>query len=53
MILDYLAAISPFLLGIIIYVIRIERRLTKITTEICWIKKWIIKCQPPSEDPTV
>lgn len=37
--LDYLTIVGPFLAAILWYVIRLERKLAKITTDICWIKR--------------
>lgn len=29
----------PILVAFIVYIVKLERRLTKISTDICWIKK--------------
>ena len=43
--IEYLAAIIPIVGAMIIYFIRLESRLTKISTDLCWIKKELQKCQ--------
>jgi len=43
---DYLAAIGPVLVALIVYFVRLETRMTKILTDLCWMKKEMKKCQP-------
>jgi hypothetical protein len=50
MILDYLACIMPLVVAFVVYFVRLESRITKISRDICWIKKEIRLCQPPSGD---
>lgn len=38
------AGLAPSMLGLIGYMIRIERALTKTKTDICWIKKELERC---------
>lgn len=40
---EYIATIGPISVGIVIYFIRLESRLSKIMTELCWIKKELSK----------
>lgn len=39
--LDYLAIAVPIIILLIVYFVRLEARLAKITTDICWIKEYI------------
>lgn len=43
---DYLAIIGPIILALIVYFVRLESRLAKITNDLCWIKKELRKCRP-------
>ena len=47
--IEYLAILTPVILGMIIYFARLEGRLSKIITDICWIKKELNLCLPISE----
>ncbi len=38
------------LIGILVYVIRLERRITKIMVDVSWIKKGCKGCQPNLEE---
>jgi hypothetical protein len=46
---EIIAAIAPIVIITIIYFVRLETRLTKILTDLCWIKKELVKCQPNLE----
>ena len=50
--IEYIAILTPVLLGLAIYFVRLEGRLGKIITDICWIKREIGKCQPSLEKST-
>lgn len=39
--IEYISVLAPIVLLLVIYFVRLERRLAKITTDICWIKKSI------------
>lgn len=45
-----LGGIVPTALMVIVYFIAMAGRLAKIETNICWLKKWIEKCQPHLKD---
>ncbi len=47
--IDYLLQSLPFVLALIIYFARLEIRLAKISTDICWIKKELEICPPHLE----
>jgi len=47
-----LIAALPTLLATIVYFVRIETRLAKISRDLCWIKRELRLCQPPSGDPS-
>lgn len=51
--LDYLAIIGPVLIALTVYFVRLESRMTRMSTDISWIKRHITACQPPSEENTV
>ena len=38
--------LTPIGIAIITYFVRVESRLTKILTDLCWIKKELSKCPP-------
>lgn len=40
-----LMIIVPILISLIVYFVRLETRITKILTDLCWIKKELLKCQ--------
>jgi len=40
--LDYLFKASPIIIALVIYFIRLERKLATIITDIAWIKTFII-----------
>jgi len=44
--LTYIGILVPFVISILYFFGRIERRLTKIETDICWIKKVLPTCLP-------
>ena len=47
--IEILTAIGPVLIALIIYFVRLETRLTKILTDLCWIKKELKPCPPTLE----
>jgi len=47
-----LTVLAPFILAIVIFFFRIETRLTRIETDITWIKQSYKQCQPSSEKVT-
>lgn len=51
-ILDYLAKQAPVVAIVIAWAIRLETRLTRISTDIEWLKREVPKCQHTSADPT-
>jgi len=48
--IEYIAILIPLLLGLVIYFARLEGRLAKIMTDLCWIKKELKPCPPISEE---
>jgi len=44
--LTLIGILSPFILAILIFFFRIETRLSKIETDITWIKKVLPTCLP-------
>ena len=49
--LDYLVHAAPFALLLILYFIRLERRLAIIITDISWIKTFILTNTNPDHAP--
>ena len=45
---DYLIQTAPFVGALVIYFVRLEVKLAVITRDLCWIKKYLNACQPPS-----
>jgi len=46
---EYIAILTPILIGLIVYFARLEGRIAKIMTDVCWIKKEMGFCPPSSE----
>ena len=46
---EYIAILVPVILGLAIYFARLEGRIAKIMTDLCWIKKELKPCPPISE----
>lgn len=42
----------PLILALIIWGVRLEKSITRIETDIAWLKKELPTCQPNSADPT-
>lgn len=47
--LEIITAIGPLLIALVIYFVRLEKKLMKISTDLCWIKKELKPCLPTSE----
>jgi len=47
---EYLTIILPVVLALIVYFVRLESRLSKILTDLCWIKKELLKCPQSLEE---
>lgn len=45
-----IAALIPLIVILIVFFFRIEGRLTRIETDLSWIKKGLPKCQPNLEE---
>jgi len=48
--LEYATILTPVLIGLVIYFARLEGRMSKILTDLCWIKKELKPCPPTSEE---
>lgn len=42
--LEYITAVGPVIIALIIYFVRLETRLTEIRKDLCWIKKELENC---------
>lgn len=43
---EIITAVGPILVILIIYFVRLETRITKILTDLCWMKKELKNCRP-------
>ena len=50
--LKTIAVLTPFIIAFSIFFVRIESRLSRIETDITWIKKSVTPCQQNSEEIT-
>jgi hypothetical protein len=50
--LKTLGILAPFIIATLVFGFRIESRLTRIETDICWIKQAQISCQRSLENRT-
>lgn len=53
--MDYLQVIInnlPLIVALVIWAVRLEKKITKIETDIAWIKKEFPTCRQTSADPT-
>lgn len=50
--MDILINALAILIPLAIYFVRLEVNIAKLQRDICWIKRGLNKCQPPSEDHT-
>lgn len=48
--LEILTAVGPIMIAMVIYFARLESRMSKILTDLCWIKKELVKCRPILEE---
>lgn len=49
-VLEYAFGAWPIVVGMFVYFVRLEIRLTKICTDLTWIKKGCTGCQQNSDD---
>lgn len=47
---DYLVALVPVMIMLVVYFIRLESRMAKICQDLHWIKRELRICRPPSEN---
>lgn len=50
--LEYIYNSLPLVVALIIWAVRLEKKITGIETDIAWLKKELPTCRPTSEDPT-
>lgn len=50
--LDYLLNSIPLVVALLIWAVRLEKKITRIETDIAWLKKELPACQQTSADPT-
>lgn len=50
--MEHILNLWPLLLALVVYFVRLETRLTKICTDLGWIKKYITACQQHSDQNT-
>lgn len=51
-IVEYILQSLPIIVALIIWAVRLEKKITRIETDISWIKKELPACQQTLEDPT-
>ena len=51
-VLEYLFNTIPLILAFVWWAIRLEKKITKLETDLTWIRRMLPQCQPASEDPT-
>ncbi|MBA7710442.1 hypothetical protein ES703_119384 [subsurface metagenome] len=50
--IQYLLNSIPLVIALLIWAVTLEKKITRIETDISWIKKELPTCRPTSEDPT-
>lgn len=50
--LKSLVELLPVVIVLVIYFVRLEVRITKISRDVCWIKSELRLCRPPSDNPS-
>lgn len=50
-ILNYLISSIPLVFALVIWAVRLEKKITRIETDISWIKKELPTCRRPSAVP--
>ena len=51
-VINYLLHSIPLIIALLIWAVRLEKKITKVETDITWIREMIPKCQPTSAKPT-
>jgi len=50
--LQYILNSIPLIVALVIWAVHLEKKITRIETDISWLKKELPTCRPTSEDPT-
>lgn len=50
--LEYFLHSLPLVIALVIWAVRLEKKITGIETDITWLKKELPTCRPSSENPT-
>ena len=50
--LQYIINSIPLIVALVIWAVHLEKKITRIETDISWLKKELPTCRPTSEDPT-
>jgi hypothetical protein len=50
--IEYIIELLPFLIAFIVYLVRLETKLAKISQDLCWLKKEFRICRLPSDNPS-
>ena len=50
--LQYLLNSIPLVIALVIWAVSLEKKITRIETDIAWLKKELPTCRPTSEGPT-
>lgn len=50
--LQYIINSIPLVVALVIWAVHLEKKITRIETDISWLKKELPGCRPTSENPT-
>lgn len=51
--LSYILNNLPFIVALLIWAVRLEKKITRIETNLAWLMKEVPTCQPPLEKHTL
>jgi len=51
--LQYIINSIPLVVALVIWAVHLEKKITRIETDISWLKKELPACRPTSENPTL
>jgi len=51
--LQYAINSIPLIVALVIWAVHLEKKITRIETDISWLKKELPTCRPNSADPTL
>ena len=51
-VINYLLHSIPLIVALILWAVRLEKKITRVETDISWIRETLPRCQPASAKPT-